>query len=269
MAACNERLQALLEECKTWATKGVNIDGYEINAAGKEERIAVDICQHVGCDTNDTKEKKAYDDDFLSRKAQGKVSKIFLSSEFNEHHPAGRAKVIQFIENAFDEKGGGGIVSAGGTKGKNIVFKCFRHRAHVPLEKKTETARDTSTAKPQNKEGTCQWRFTLYIEIKGPMMGRYYFYKDGSGNRFHTGHAPKKEDEIIKRLSQLDGDELDITADGIDANVDSQSMASMFEQRTGLASRRKMNKLLRHTGTFRFFSIKRAILNTYEQTRVT
>jgi hypothetical protein len=35
MASCNERLQALLEERKTWATKGVNIDGYEINTDGK------------------------------------------------------------------------------------------------------------------------------------------------------------------------------------------------------------------------------------------
>jgi Rieske Fe-S protein len=49
MASCDERLQALLEERKTWATKGVNIDGYEINADGKEEIIAVDICQHIGC----------------------------------------------------------------------------------------------------------------------------------------------------------------------------------------------------------------------------
>jgi hypothetical protein len=165
MASCDERLQALLEERKTWATKGVNIDGYEINADGKEEIIAVDICQHIGCETNDAKEKKAYDNDFLSRKAQGKVSKIYLSSEFNEHHPTGRAKVIQFIENEFDKKGGGRIVSAGGSRGKSIVFKCFRHRAHIPLEKKAGNPRDTSTAKSQNKEDTCQWRFTLHGSI--------------------------------------------------------------------------------------------------------
>ena len=35
MASCDERLQALLEERKTWATKGVNIDGYD----GKEEKL--------------------------------------------------------------------------------------------------------------------------------------------------------------------------------------------------------------------------------------
>ena len=219
MAACDERLQALLEERKTWATKGVNIDGYEINAAGKEETIAVDICQHIGCDTNDAKMKKAYDNDFLSHKAQGKVSKIYLSKDFNEHFPKGRDDVIAFIENEVDKKGGGGIVSAGGAKGKNIIFKCFRHRAHVPLEKKTEKLRNTSTAKPQKKEDTCLWRLTLHVETKGPMMGRYFFYMDGSSCRFHTGHAPKKEHEVIKRLSQLDEDELDITADGVDANV--------------------------------------------------
>jgi hypothetical protein len=128
------------------------------------------ISVNTGCKTNKAKEKKAYDNDFLSRKAQGKVSKIYLSSEFNEHHPTGIAKVIQFIENEFNKKGSGGIISAGGSRGKSIIFKCFRHSAHMPLEKKAGNPRDTSTAKPQNKEDTCQWRFTLHIEIKVAMQ---------------------------------------------------------------------------------------------------
>ena len=54
------------------------------------------------------------------------------------------------------------------------------------------------------------------------------------GNRFHNGHIQKKEHEISRRVALLDKDELEITDDGLDVNLSSQSMATMFMQRTKL-----------------------------------
>jgi hypothetical protein len=84
----------------------------------------------------------------------------------------------------------------------------------------------TTTARPQRIDDTCKWRFTLYFEPsdEGSLKGRYFFYKNGAGNRFHSGHLPKKSHEIMKRESQLDEVELEITEDGLNVNLSSQSL---------------------------------------------
>jgi hypothetical protein len=46
---------------------------------------------------------------------------------------------------------------------------------------------------------------------------------------------PKQEQEIRKRTSQLDESELKIAENGLDMNLTSNSIAMMFENRTGLA----------------------------------
>lgn len=68
---------------------------------------------------------------------------------------------------------------------------------------------------------------------------RYFFYKDGGGNRFHNGHLKKKIHEITKRTELVDEDELEITVDGQEGNLGSQTMAMLLYQRTGLALKSK------------------------------
>jgi hypothetical protein len=46
---------------------------------------------------------------------------------------------------------------------------------------------------------------------------------------------PKQEHEIRKRTSQLDESELEIAENGLDMNLTSNSIAMMFQNRTGLA----------------------------------
>jgi hypothetical protein len=79
--------------------------------------------------------------------------------------------VINFVVNKFDGCGGGITAQGEGTSGKGrIIFLCFRHRVYAPSKKKTQNLQNTSTAKPQNKEENCRWRFTLYVENKGSIL---------------------------------------------------------------------------------------------------
>ena len=229
-----DELGSLLEAAKTWATKGVIVDGIILSESGEEEKVPTDVCLHIGCDSNDATRKKQHTSNFLSLQKQGKLEKIYLSSEFNEQHPDGRKSVIAYITNMFDAHGGGNIISGGCVKGK-IEFKCKRYRVHMPKEK-SKSSRDTVTSRPKDKEDVCPWKFNLYYEPpESAMAGRYYFYRNGSGNHFHYGHLPKKEHEIMKRTSQLDEEELEIADDGMGVNLSSDSMAMMFQKRTGLA----------------------------------
>ena len=186
-----QQLESQLEDYKTWATKGAIIDGYVVNDSG-EEKIAVDICSHISCDSNETKAKKDHQNAFQSRLKQGLLEKIYLSASFNEFDEKGRGKVIKMITNLFDTCGGGIRVVA--TTETTIAFECFRHRVHKPKKKDPKKkSRNTSTTRPQSKEDNCLWRFTLQIEPLGAEKeGRYFFYRNGSGNHFHNGHAPRQ-----------------------------------------------------------------------------
>jgi hypothetical protein len=79
----------------------------------------------------------------------------------------------------------------------------------------------------------------LYYEdtpsVSNPSAVRYFFYKEGGGNHFHNGHLPKKQDEIMKRASRLDKNELEIANDGMGMNLSSQSMSVLMKGRIGLA----------------------------------
>ena len=131
----NQELQPLLEESKTWCTKGVIIDGFVLSEAGAEEKICMDICSHIRCESNTTQAKKEYFSEFRSRQGQGKLKKIYLSDEFNDFVDGGRKGLIKYVTNKFDAEGGGGIVASGGGTGK-ITFKCFRHRVQTPSKKR-------------------------------------------------------------------------------------------------------------------------------------
>ena len=206
-----QQLESQLEQCKTWPTKGVFVDVCFVNESGREEKEHVDICLHIGADSNDAKEKNAHQSDFMSRRKRGKLQKIYLSDMFNEFHEKGREEVTTFITNHFDTCGGG--IMVGATRSTAIVFQCFRHRVHVSKKEKNseKKPRNTSTSKPKSKDDNCLWRFTLYFEPMGAgRAGRYFFYRNGSGNHYHNGHAPKQEHEIMKRRSQLDENELEI-----------------------------------------------------------
>jgi hypothetical protein len=95
----------------------------------------------------------------------------------------------------------------------------------------------TSTVRPQ-EDDVCPWRFTLYYEDEplesDPLAIRYFFYQNGGGNCFHSGHLPKKQDDIMKRASQIDENELKIVNDGMEKNLSSVSMSVLLRGRTGL-----------------------------------
>jgi len=57
---------------------------------------------------------------------------------------------------------------------------------------------------------------------------------NGPGNRFHNRHVKKKDHEIMKRTALLDENELEITEDGLEVYLTSQTMAMLLHSRTGL-----------------------------------
>jgi hypothetical protein len=84
----------------------------------------------------------------------------------------------------------------------------------------------------------CPSRFTLYYEDEplesDPLAVWYFFYQNGGGNHFHTGHLPKKQDDILKRASQIDENELKIINYGMEKILSSVSMLVLLKGRTGL-----------------------------------
>jgi hypothetical protein len=151
--------------------------------------------------------------------------------------------VRNFICSHFDSCGGG-IIGSGTSSlsSKEIVFRCYRFRVSKGnTQDNRKEAKDskkaiTKTSRPRTSDESCSWRFTLYFEASedDQSAGRWYLYEDGIGNRFHNGRIQKKEHEISRRVALLDKDELEITDDGLDVNLSSQSMATMFMQRTKL-----------------------------------
>ena len=239
-----DELDSLLEASSTWATEDVLTDVYFLNESGEEVKETTDICAHIGCNSNDPKQKKAHQNKFQSRlKKPETMDRLYLGPEFNSSNAEGRKLVKEFIENKFDACGGGIIATgSGGTNSLQIVFRCFRHRVSKPVHgKKSDTSRNTITSRPVSNDDDCLWRCTLYIDPRptdaDSFACRYFFYKDGGGNRFHNGHLKKKIHEITKRTELVDEDELEITVDGQEGNLGSQTMAMLSRQVWRLSQR--------------------------------
>jgi hypothetical protein len=66
------KLDSLLEASSIWVTEGAHIDAYFINESWEEVKCRVDICAHIGCESNDLTLTRAHQNDFLScQKAPG------------------------------------------------------------------------------------------------------------------------------------------------------------------------------------------------------
>lgn len=196
-AARKERLDALLKQSETWPTKEIFIEVYTQNQAGVQVKTIVDICGHIGCSTNDEADRQQHQRDFHSRRMSkpSRLKKMYLSPMYNSRSVKGRGAVMRYVAGLFD-KCGGGITGTGTSAASSteIVFRCSRHRAaninmnYVKKEDKKKSV-VTTTARPRPQDEKCLWRFTLYFEQSDvdDTMGRWYFYENGIGNRFHNG----------------------------------------------------------------------------------
>lgn len=149
------------------------IEGYVLNEDGKEEKVVLDICDHIGCNSNDLKDKKKHLNEFQSRLKQGKVTKVYLPPEYNEHDEGGRKNMIKFIENHFDVCGGGVVATGQTGTDPSVRFQCFRHKTCSTAKREKENVKSTSSSRPQKQEDTCQWRLNIGIENKvAVLIGR-------------------------------------------------------------------------------------------------
>jgi len=244
---CKQKLDSVIQEAETWCTTGVFVETYIKNESENgEDKEIIDICVHIGSDSNDPVKATAHSKEFKSRRAHLKTNpnalmKRYFPPEFDLNAVAGRKRVTQHICKLFDSCGGGITATGSSAKGSlEIVFRCFHHRITKAntKDKGDGDSKRTTTTRPRTQEETCPWRFTIYFEPSSPenlLVGRWYFYENGAGCRFHCGHICKQQHEISRRVELLDEDELEITDDGMDVNLSSQSMAMMFMSRTGLA----------------------------------
>jgi len=91
----------------------------------EEKQHTIDICLHIGPDSNDRNKKTAHESEFQRRlKQPWRLTKLYLSSKFNSDSAATREAVIQHICGMFDCCGGG-IISTGTSESNKIVFRCF------------------------------------------------------------------------------------------------------------------------------------------------
>jgi hypothetical protein len=244
-----ERLNARLKENETWPVKGVFVDVYVKTDSGEEKEI-VDISLHIGCSSNDDSNRQEHRNNFHSRQKMKPtdLQKYYFSPEYNSNAAKGRAAIAKYVCALFDTCGGG-IVASGTSSmtGAEIVLRCERHRlAKMRTKQENQKGKDTksivtSTSRPRTDDKKCKFHLTIYFEPSrvNPLIGRWFFYKEGIGCQFQNGHVKKKAHEITRRVALLDEEELKITDNGMDINLSSQSMAMMFKQRTNLVIRPK------------------------------
>lgn len=241
MAKLREAFNSYLKEAETWKTEKVLIEVFKKNDDKEFVRVGlVDVCDHIGCHTNDPSEMQPHGRRFQSKLQKNEMEKFYLSERFDSATKQGRQDVANHIINLFDGAGGGIVMTGSSSvKKKDVILRCFRHKKAKVNKEKNADSRSTSTVRPQQHEDTCNFRFVLYYEdapsVSNPSAVRYFFYKEGGGNRFHNGHLPKKQDEIMKRASRLDKNELEIANDGMGVNLSSQSMSVLMKGRIGLA----------------------------------
>jgi hypothetical protein len=149
-----------------------------------------------------------------------------------------------YISNLSDSQGGGGIIcievrKLKGGKQSRITYGCFRNRkcnSQKKLNLDKKPGRRTSTTRPQLFENTCKFWLNLYfepIELNNDSIGRWFFYKNGAGCRYHHHHLPKFDREIKKRLNQVDPVQLKIACDGLKMNLPASAMQALLREYTG------------------------------------
>jgi hypothetical protein len=229
------KLDSLLKETENWSTEGAFL-GYIIDdTTGKELKEKIDVSIHIGCDDNNETAAAAHRADFQQHRKKNTAKRIYLEPKYNSNTSKGRQSVISFISNIFDSCSSG--ITSSGTTADNpnaIVFRCFCYKICKPKgagNTQGVQSRETMMVCPQSSEDCCKWMFTVFFN---PNQSWYYFFEHGVRNHFHNGHVPKKQHEVMKRNAQLDVDELEITDDGIDVNLSSQSMSMLFFNQTGL-----------------------------------
>jgi hypothetical protein len=219
-----------------------------------DETTTVNLAHHIGPDSTDEEAIKNHHSCFMAHirteahlHCHTKYCKMYLPPQFHTNDTKTRKQVIiPLISNAFGVDGGG-VVSKGWEGEKNkLIFQCIRGRVAKSQKKgsdETTTSTksiNTTTARPTCHDSTCYFTFSLYWEpaavpadnVSSSTKGRWYFYQNGPGCRFHSGHIRKEKDEIKKRSNLVDPLELDIASDGMDVNLSTTAMGALLYKRT-------------------------------------
>jgi hypothetical protein len=106
--------------------------------------------------------------------------------------------IIPLISNAFNVDGGGVVSKGCQPPQQKIIFQCSHGRVAKSQKKSGDNPAantksiNTTTARPTCNADTCNFSFSLYWESAGT-TGLWYFYQNGPGCRFHSGHIRASE----------------------------------------------------------------------------
>ena len=241
------QLEALLEAAETWEITQVPFTVCMDPLS--DETTSINLALHIGPSTADEAAAKVHTSRFKAHMATAphrrhpmSYRKMYLPSNYDTNDNETRKNVIiPLIINAFDDDGGDIYAKGWEKKYNKIVFQCCRGRVAKSQKKRSEEdtnkkSRITTTAKPKSSEETCNFNFSLYWEPRtgndDDTKGRWYFYENGPGCRFHAGHIRKEKKEIKKRSNLVDSTELDIASDGMAVNLSSAAMGTLLHKRT-------------------------------------
>jgi len=238
-----EKLYKLIECKKHWCVPDIYISVCANSLT--DEEASVNMVKHIGPEEDDEKIKTLHETLFLSNLKYGTIEKFYLPKLYNRNDNYFRKQVLNpYISNLFDSQGGGGIICVevrklkGGTQSR-VTYGCFRNRKYNSQKKSNldkKTCRTTSTTRPHLDESTCKFRLNLYFEptdSTNDTIGRWFFYKNGTGCRYHHHHLPKSDCEIKKRVNQVDPDQLKIACDGLKMNLPASAMQALLREYTG------------------------------------
>jgi hypothetical protein len=162
-----------------------------------DETTTVNLAHHIGPDTNDETAIKEHLNAFKvdpRRRDPMAYPKMYLPPQYNTNDKTTRKQVIiPLISNAFNVDGGGGVSKGWEPPQQKIIFQCSRGRVAKSQKKggndpaASTKSMNTTTARPTCNADTCNFSFSLYWESAGT-TGRWYFYQNGPGCRFHSGH---------------------------------------------------------------------------------
>jgi hypothetical protein len=238
------QLEMLIRAAESWSITHVPFD--VCMDLSSDETTTVNLAVHIGPSTANEQSAKEHDASFKTflrtvpenRHPIMAHRKMYLPPTYDKNNEVYRKEVVfPLISNAFNVDGGG-VAAKGWEKTQNkIIFYCNRGRVNKGKEKNDDDNTNkkscsTTTARPRSNDDKCNFRFSLYWEPKpgDDIKGRWYFYENGPGCHFHSGHFRKEKNEIKTWSDRVDANKLDIASDGMAVNLSSAAMGTLLHK---------------------------------------